>query len=209
MASTSNPQEKVVKKEKKSLAERAFERLDLRAELVRLEDEIAKLKVEYEQFFLSLTPYTPDKLHNEVKKHIRLLRKAPFKNSQMVYQLRVLETRYNTFNSYWQRILREKEAGTYVRDVFKANLREQMAKDEAESQSAKGQVSKTMKALFDSYSTALEKATGKRQSLDFSAFQKSLVNRAKDFREKNGNKKLTFKVVVKEGKVTVQAKVKD
>jgi hypothetical protein len=209
MAVSGNPQEKVIKKDKKTLAERAFERMDVRAELVQLEDEIAKLKVEYEQYFLGLNPFTPDKLHNDVRKHIRLLRKAPFKSSQMMYQLRVLETRYNTFNSYWQRILREKEAGTYIKDIFKANLREQIAKDEAESQSAKGQVSKTMKALFDSYAGALEKATGKKQSLDFDAFQKSLVNRAKDFREKNGNKKLTFKVVMKDGKVTVQAKVKE
>ena len=119
--------------QKKDLKDRAFERLDVRMELAKLDAMIDELKVVFEQYFLGLTPYAPDKLHNQVKRQIRTLRRAPFKNSQMGYQLRTLEGRYNTLNTYWARVLREREAGTYHRDVFKANLRERLALESRDS----------------------------------------------------------------------------
>ena len=188
--------------------ERAFERIDVRKELRVLEERIEALKVDYEQFFMGIVHIAPDKQHQDVKRLIRRLRKAPFKNSQMNFQLRTIEGKYQTYNNYWQRVLREREEGTYSRDVFKADLRQRVAREEAEAQTARGQASKSMRDLYDSYKQALEKNTGRQQNVDFSAFQKSLINRAKDFKKKNKDKKLTFKVVTKNGKVTVQAKVK-
>jgi len=63
--------------------------------------------------------------------------------------------------------------------------------------------------LFDAYKTALERHTGQKQNVDYSAFQKALVQRAKDFKAKTGAQKLAFKIVVKDGRVSVQAKAKD
>ncbi len=195
-------------KERKSASERANERVDVRAELAQLEAMLSALKHEYEQHFLGYSPYAPDKLHRDVKQLIRRLRKAPFKNSQMTYNLRTLENRYNTFNTYWQRTQRERENGTYHRDVFKANMRERHQKEDAEAGTQKGKVNSSMQHLFDSYRTALEKQSGTKQNIDFDKFKKSLVQRAKDFKAKNGNQKMSFQVVVKDGRVTLQAKAK-
>ena len=195
--------------DKKSLADRAKADVDVRSEMKKLERMIEDLKVDYEQFFLGLTPYMPDKLHNEVKKQIRFLRRAPFKNSQSKYQLRTLESRYNTYNNYWQRTIREKEEGTYSKDVFKAEMRARHAHEDALAGTEQGAASKGMQDLYNSYKSALEKTTGKSQSVDFGAFQKSLIKRAKAFKEEHGSKKMAFKVKVKNGKVVVQAKVKE
>ena len=65
-----------------------------------------------------------------------------------------------------------------------------------------------MENLFTSYKTELEKVNGQRQDLRFDDFKKSLLKRAKDLKEKSGAKKLSFAIVVKDGKVVVQAKVK-
>jgi hypothetical protein len=183
----------------------APERYDLRAELDRLESMIADLKVQYEQYFLGVSPFAPDKLHGDVKRQIRLMLKAPFKNSAISFRLKTLEGRYNTFNTYWQRVLKQREDGTYHKDVFKASLREKNALEDARAGTAVGQAEKNMQSLFNSYKDALEKQTGKKQTIDFQAFQKSLIQRAKDFKEQTGVKKLSFKVVVKDGKVVVQA----
>lgn len=168
-----------------------------------------ELKVQYEQYFTGLLPLPPDKLHGDVKRSIRTLRKAPFKSSALQYRLRGLETRYSTWNTYWQRVLREREEGVYFKDVFKADLRAKIAEEEAHQQTAQGVVERGMRNLFDAYQSALERHQGTKPNIDFNAFCHSLSKRAHDFRSKHADKKLSFKVVVKDGKVTVQARVKE
>lgn len=182
---------------------------DVRAGLEQFEAAIADLKVEYEQFFSGVLATPPEKSHNEVKRMLRQLRKAPFKNSAMNYRLRMLEMRLSTLNTYWQRVMREREAGTYRRDVFKAKIREKKIADEARAKTGAGKAERAIKTLFDSYRAALEKQSGGAQNLSFEAFEKSLLKRAKDFKEKHPGKRVSFKVVVKDGKVSVQASAKN
>jgi len=194
----------------KPATERAHERIDVRVELMELEKKIDLLKVDYEQYFLGMVPFAPDKLHLEVKNLIRRLKKAPFKNAQMNFALRTLENRYQTYNTYWNRVNRQREDGTYCKDVFKANIRERRLAEEAESQTERGKARGNVKSLFTAYKNALEKQTGKKYNIDYNAFQNSLAQRAKDFKQKHGkDKKLSFKVVVQDGKVSVKARVKE
>jgi hypothetical protein len=183
-----------------------FATIDVNKELRRLDKLLAELRVEYEQFFLAIAPHPPDRLHNEVKRLIRRIRKAPFKRAVTRYRLRVLQGRYHTYNDYWQRTMREKEEGTYARDVFKANLRERMAREQKAAATHKGSLSKSIEDLFHCYKTALEKQSGAMQNLDFAAFQEALIKKAKAHAAQTGVKKLSFQVVVKDGKVMVRAK---
>jgi hypothetical protein len=188
--------------------ERAFEKMDLRQELESLSSMIRELKVEYEQYFTGLLPLAPDKLHNDVKRKIRQLLKAPLKSSAISFRLKTLEGRYNVFNTYWQRVLKEREEGRYYKDVFKNKLREKIAHEEAHSQTLTGKAEKNMQALFSSYKDAFQKATGKHADLNYQAFQKSLVERSKELKERHKDKKISFKVVVTNGKVSIKAKLK-
>lgn len=181
---------------------------DLRVELDQLERILDELKVLYEQYFVGIIPLTPDKLHNEAKRLINSLSKAPFRSSALNFRLKTLRNRYNTLNTYWTRVLRQKEEGTYSKDVFKANLRERFALEDEHSGTAEGQAEGQMAALFRTYKSTLEKQSGAAQKLDYKAFEKTLVQRAKALKEKHSGKKLVFKVVVKDGKVTIQAQVK-
>jgi|GEM_PF-1951385 len=179
---------------------------DLRVELDRLEERLADLKQQYEQYFTGLEPLPPDKLHASVKQQIKQLLNAPFRSSEINYRLKTLKGRYQTFDGYFQRVMKQREDGTYRRDVFKADLRERAAKEEQFAQTAVGTADRNMHSLFDSYREALQKQSGKMPNLDFTEFRSSLVKRARELKEKHGIKKLTFKIVVKDGKVSVQAK---
>jgi len=190
--------------ETKSAQERANERLDLRAELSKFEQTLGDLKVQYEQYFTSLVPFPPDKLHANVKTQLRKLLKAPFKSSAMVYQLKMLETRYHTFHTYWQRVLREREEGRYIRDVFKADLHERLALEEARSQTALGAAENSMGKLFKIYKETIEKQTGRKHEIDYKLFERNLVNRAQEIKDKTGAKKLSFKIITQDGKVSVR-----
>ena len=210
MAAVQNQRSKLLQKQKKkTLRERAFERIDVPKELKRLYQLIEELRIEYDQFFLGITLYQPDKLQREVRLVIRRLRKAPFKKPRHKYRLRSLEARYHTYHDYWQRILRQREEGIYSKDVFKANLRERVKNEGKEELTKKGSASKAMQELFQSYKQAIEKQTGKSQNLDFTVFRKTLLQRAKAEQKRSGTSgRLSFKVVVKNGKVVVRAAVK-
>ena len=181
------------------------ESTDIRLELDRLEAMIAELKVQYEQHFTGLVQLPPDKLHTNVRMLLRKMLKAPFRTAALNYRLKTLDNRYQTFNTYFQRVLKQKEDGTYSRDVFKAELHARLMKEAELAKTSVGQAQGHVRALFDTFKSALEQQTGKKQELDFKAFRKTLVAQAKEMTAKLGTDKLTFKVVVREGKVTLQA----
>jgi len=194
---------------KATLTERAFEKLDMRSELDQLEAALSDLKMQYEQYFSGIIQFAPEKAHQGIKATLRKLKKAPFKSSAMNYRLRSLEHRYQTFNNYWQRVLREKEEGTYSRDVFKANLREAAAQEELRAKTKQGKAERQMRDLFNSYKEALEKQTGKSSTVEFKQFQKHLIDSAKELKKRSGSKKVSFSVVVKGGTVKLKAKISE
>lgn len=192
----------------KSLADRGKERIDVRVELQQLESSISELKVQFEQYFAGLLPLPPDKLNDQVKRHLRKLFSAPFKSSEMNFKLRGLESRYRTYQMYWERTLKQREEGSYSKDVFKANMRERHQHEDRQAETVGGKAEKGIKDLFSSYKSALEKETGISQNIDYKAFQRSVIERAKELKAKHAGKKLSFKVVVKDGKVSLEARIK-
>jgi hypothetical protein len=187
---------------------KAAQKVNVRKELNDFEQMLEELKIQYEQFFLGVLPMQPEKLHGDVKRALRRLFKLPFKNSEMSFRLRMLENRYTAYNSYWMRILKQKEDGTYSRDVFKAELRKRTQQHEVEANSAQGAASKQMKDLFQTYKDTLERQTNRTHDIRFEDFKRSLVKKAKVLQEQHGSKKFNFKVVVKNGKVTISAQSK-
>lgn len=192
-----------------SAAERANEKFDLRAELNTIEECMNALKVLYEQYFSGILTQVPEQQHRQLRSLMRRVRKLPFRSSAINYRLRALETRYQTYNGYWLRVLREREEGTYWKDVFKANLHEEMAEEEARADTRQGRAEKQVKELFNAYKEALEKHTGKHQTLDFRKFHQNLVQSARDLKKKTGGRKVSFTVVVQGGKVKLKARVQD
>ena len=183
-------------------------RRELDAEIDRLETKINELRVLYEQYFIQLLPLAPDQEHRELKRLIRSLLKAPFKNSQTRFRLRQVIQRYQTYNTYWERVFKQRDEGKYTRDVFKADVRERERTEEAQADTGKSKAEKQMQQLFSAYQGALKKNGQGGSNLDYSAFKKALAARAKALKEQHGMKKLKYRVVVKNGKVTIKASEK-
>lgn len=181
---------------------------DLDRELDLLEGRIAELRMLFEQHFADVLPLPPAKLQKEVLVMMKRLLRAPFKNSASRFRLRMLIQRYQTYATYWERVLKQKEEGTYSKDLFKADMRERAVEDAKLQSTAAGAAEKGMKQLFDSYEAAIKKQGGSTANLSFDSFKKSLVQKAKLLKEKHGMTKLRYKVVVKDGKVVVKASAK-
>lgn len=180
--------------------------IDLKLDL--LERKIEELRVMYEQFFIDVNPHIPDKLHKDVKRQINNLLNAPFKSSQRKFRLKNLVTRFQTYATYWERVMKQREEGTYSRDVFKAEMREKMLEEERRAMTEAGIAEKGLKQLFSTYEKALKKTGSKIDNLDYSAFRKRMIQQAKTLKQKHGAKQLTYKVVLSKGRATIKASVK-
>ena len=183
-------------------------RREIDHDLDLLEQRIEELRVLYEQYFIDVLPQMPEQLRKEVKSRIRKLVKAPFKNSATRFRLRSLEQRYRSYEMYWERVLKQREEGTYVRDVFKAEMREKAQAEDALAASGVGAAERGLKQLYDSYESAVKKTGASTDNINFDAFKRSMIKRAKDLKQQHGVKKLHYKIVVKGGKVIVKASTK-
>ena len=177
-------------------------------ELDRFEKSIEKLRIEYEQFFSALIP-PPDEAHKEILKFRRYLLNRPFKTTATNYRLRTLMTRLQTYSTYWERVNKQREAGTYRRDKFRANVKLQHQRLEKKAKTAEGKAEKGINQLFKIYKEAIVKNGGHANNIDFNKFKKSLVSTSKKVKEKTGAKKLSYKIQVKNGKVSLKASPKE
>jgi hypothetical protein len=69
-------------------------------------------------------------------------------------------------------------------------------------------VGKSLKQLYQTYENAARKAGLTGDQMNFDAFKKSLLSKAKELKSQHGVTKLHYKVVVKDGKVVIKASAK-
>ena len=182
---------------------------DLDRQLDRLEASIAELRILYEQYFSGIIPQAPDKQHTEVARTIRVLLKAPFKNSATRFRLRTLINRFQTYCTYWEKVNKQREAGTYYKDIFKAEMRERQQKEMEQLASQVGASERGLRQLYSTYEDALRKNNGNLSQLNFDHFKKSMLKTAQDLKKKHGAQKVHYKVVVsKNGQVKLKASTK-
>jgi hypothetical protein len=88
-----------------------------------LEQRVDRLRSLYEQYFMGIEKLEPLVPRKDVDRRFYVLRREQIRNTGLRFKFNMVVQRYNTYQQYWQRILREIEAGTYKRDLRKAALR--------------------------------------------------------------------------------------
>jgi hypothetical protein len=113
--------------QKKSTSEKALQ------ESTELEEELAELRVAYEQYFLGNERLPPARAHEDFKKRVSRLRTSLVRNTAAKFRISSLYNKFLTYERLWQRTLQEIEAGTYKRDLFKAKRRTQKTNTSGEN----------------------------------------------------------------------------
>lgn len=85
--------------------------------LDELDGRIEALKILYEQYFLGIEKVEPLKERQGVARIVRRVQSAQTKNTAIRFRLNSLNQRFLSFQNYWNRIVRQIEAGTYHRDL--------------------------------------------------------------------------------------------
>ncbi len=116
------------------MAKAKREKDELEGECEALEEELEELKVRYEQYFLGVEKREPARMREELKKKVLRIKSAFTRNTGLKFRLQSLYARFLSYERLWGRSVREKEEGTYHRDVFKARLhrhKDEPAQEEA------------------------------------------------------------------------------
>jgi FtsZ-binding cell division protein ZapB len=98
---------------------------ELADECAALETEVEELKVKYEMYFLGVERNEPNKAREELRKKVLRLKERFTRNAGVRFRVQSLHARFISYERLWMRSAREKEEGTYRRDLFKARLRSQ------------------------------------------------------------------------------------
>jgi hypothetical protein len=189
-------------------------------ELKLLEIKLNQLKLDYEKYFLGTRPTEPAQLRSEIQKTVIKWSNTRITNSAIRFKFNSLNGRYQAFKRQWDTVLRQIEAGTYKRHVFKANLHDRerghaleanalgaapmptgVDPQPAKSAGSSGQASD----LFETYRSALQAAGQDTSSLSRAKLEAVLAKQEAALKKQLGCANVSFKVVVQDGKVKLKA----
>jgi hypothetical protein len=185
----------------------------------RLEQDINKLKAAYDQYFAGIERRPPEKLAQKVAREVRTLTSTAMTNTALRFRNQQAISRYNTYQQFWQRNLREMEEGRKPRrKVFASTAAPEATREtvpnaakapegkapgvfEVSTQSKdKGEMDKLFSALNKEY-----QSLGNGKTPDMNKVRSALEQQTKAIHEKYGSEKVAFKVITKDGKVTIKA----
>jgi hypothetical protein len=174
-------------------------------ELTKLDDNIRRLKIEYEAFFNGGTPRPPHDTLFRVETTIKKYSDASKLNFGQRFRFNQLVQRYAIHSDLWRKRMREKEEG---RGRFKkrAELVEKVddgivrvvCSNPAEEQE---KIDQLLKAVVE----AKRKAGESVENIDPAGFAKFVAEKTRQIRESLGCDEVQFSVSVEDGKVKLKA----
>ena len=93
---------------------------ELADDCAALETEVEELKVKYEMYFLGVERNEPNRVRDDLKKKVLRLKERFTRNAGVRFRVQSLHARFISYERLWLRSAREREEGTYRRDLQKA-----------------------------------------------------------------------------------------
>lgn len=94
------------------------------------EVQLTRIKHLYEQWFQGLERIEPQIPRKQFDRLLHELRKQQPRNTGLRFRFQTLIQRYTTLQTYWKRIGRQIEEGTYRRDLLRARRRREAAREQ-------------------------------------------------------------------------------
>jgi hypothetical protein len=94
--------------------------LDVETLLSELAVKVERVKVLYEQYFMGIEKIEPQVSRKDIQRTMLMLQQMYIRNTGLRFKFNTLLQKWNIYITYWNRILREIEAGTYTRHLARA-----------------------------------------------------------------------------------------
>jgi hypothetical protein len=91
--------------------------------VAELESRLDRLRSLYDQYFMGIEKLEPNVPRKDIDRRIFVLRKVQIRNTGIRFRFQMILQRYNTYQTYWQRICRKIDDGTYKRHMLRAEAR--------------------------------------------------------------------------------------
>jgi hypothetical protein len=180
-------------------------------QLSRIEDDIRKLKVEFDIYFNGGTKRPPYDTKLRLESHLKRLSDDRTLNFAQRYHLNSIQTRYVSFRQLWRRTVQEREEGHgTAASRAQAHARERAANPFVGSEFSCTDVRhdvRTVKDVYDALVEAKRSCGEGLRDLTFSKFHRLVMERTDVLKEKSGSDRVTFSVDVDNGHVSFKAKV--
>jgi hypothetical protein len=208
---------------------------DILKECDKIDQDLEHLRATYEQYFLGIERLAPVRMHERLKRRLQNVKSTYNRSTSVQFRVQSLSNKYLTYQRLWERTIREIEAGTYKRDLFKARLHAkgrsaersptptapeppaavaaapvtgqspQRAQPQTPS-AAPGDLSEAkLRAVYDAYVDAKKRCREDVSKISFESVASKLRKQVPTLMEKHQVNSVEFKVVIKNGKALLRA----
>lgn len=94
------------------------------------ETALKRLRMLYDQWFTGLERFEPQQQREAFERKLKAIQREPTANTAVRFRVQQLQQRFTTYNTYWKRVARQIEEGTYRRDVLRARRNRELRDDE-------------------------------------------------------------------------------
>ena len=191
------------------------EKINLDQQLIRLEEDIRRLKIEYDIFFNGGSKRAPFDTRNRVETMLKRLGDERSLSFAQRYQYNALTTRYNSFRELWRRTIKGREEGRDSASIARAA--QAVESEEPEQQplppptanftcaNVKDELP-TVRAIYEALISAKNACGEIAGELSFANFQAQLTAQTERFKQASGCEKVSFEVGARDGRVVFKAK---
>jgi hypothetical protein len=176
--------------------------------LDELDQDIKRLRIEYEQHFAGTLRRPPMLTQGRVQKVILQFSATPPRSTRQKFRFNQLNSRYQVFRQQWGRTLRQIEEGTYKPHRFRVRMHED---EEAQPPApavppAEAKAQKGIDALYGALLRAKQQV-GDSSAPDRAKLEELVRRQTAELRAKHGDARIRFKVVTENGRAKVKATV--
>jgi hypothetical protein len=186
----------------------AYEEPTIEDRLARLEEDIRRLKIEFDIYFNGGTKRPPYDTRMRVESHLKRLGDDRTLNFAQRYHYNSLATRYASFREMWRRTLQGREEGRDAAAATRASKRDTatpFTRSEFSCRDVQHDV-RTVKRVYDALMEAKGSCGEATRDLSFAKFHRLVLERTESLKEKMGSDRVVFSVAVEGGHVSFKAK---
>jgi hypothetical protein len=177
-------------------------------QLTRLEDDIRRLRIEFDIFFNGAAKRPPYDTKGRVETLLKRLGDDRTLTYAQRYRYTSLGARYNAFRELWRRTMQGREEGRDPASNARAHVKKGAVETEPVSVVC-GDAHKELdvvKSLYASLIEAKQRCGEVTEGFSFPKFHRLVAQKADGLKEKTGCERVRFSVSVEDGHVSFKAK---
>lgn len=181
-------------------------------QLVRLEENIRRLKIEFDIYFNGAAKRPPYDTKNRVETIIKRLGDDRSLTYAQRYHFNSLASRYTSFRDLWRRTLQGREEGRDPAAAARALVTQSLNEPFNSSTFVSADIRRDIATVKDLYKALVQaKRSCGETTIGFSLprFHQLIASRADNLKDKLGCERVCFSVNVEDGHVSFKAKAED